>query len=556
MKKIFVIIALISPLLSFAQEQTSGDDQEVGNKEYVIVKDYKPVLAESNKISETPSGDTSTFNIPSLQYPFTSRRAELPYETASINAVKIKDEPIQKLYRCYLKTGAGNYSKYLGELYINSLRSKKGDLGLSLKHLSAVPSFKDYNPAGYSSNTGNVHGSYFLNHARLTGDVNYDRQVVHYYGIKNEKKKLLEDDSKQVFSNINANVGIASMYTDSAHLNYKGGFSYADLKDNYGVDESEIMMNAGADKKWGAMTYGMNVLLDFFQKSAADTQQLSLHTNLSRNIIRVNPYLASNRGKINFKGGLRIESETNEETTPRVFPQLDIKVPVAEGVLSMFVSVDGGIDKNNYHTVSLENPFVNPAVTFKNTIRMADIKGGLTARFSNAFSVAGSVGYINYRDLQYYVNDTISANVFNLKYDDAQRFNLHGELTYRSNEKLGVSLMFDQYSYKMKYQEKAWYRPSTVVTLRADYNLGDKLLLKAALFGVGTRYALQQIDYTKSETRTLKPYLDANLGAEYRYSKLLSVFFNFNNIGCSQFRQWYDYRVESLNFIGGITYAF
>jgi len=56
---------------------------------------------------------------------------ETPFEAATIKAVKIKDESLNKLYRSLLKLGIGNYSTYNGELYINSLRSKKGSLGWS-----------------------------------------------------------------------------------------------------------------------------------------------------------------------------------------------------------------------------------------------------------------------------------------------------------------------------------------------------------------------------------------------------------------------------------------
>jgi hypothetical protein len=43
---------------------------------------------------------------------------------------------------------------------------------------------------------------------------------------------------------------------------------------------------------------------------------------------------------------------------------------------------------------------------------------------------------------------------------------------------------------------------------------------------------------------------------EYRYSKILSAFVTFNNLGFSKFQQWYGYPMERINVVGGLTYSF
>jgi len=55
-------------LSAIAQDEKSGDKNELGNKEYIIVKDYKPILAESQKISETPDGDSAVSTPPVFNY--------------------------------------------------------------------------------------------------------------------------------------------------------------------------------------------------------------------------------------------------------------------------------------------------------------------------------------------------------------------------------------------------------------------------------------------------------------------------------------------------------
>lgn len=554
MKKAALLLAVLSPLTLLAQQEES--EKDLGNKEYIIVKDYKPVLAESAKISDLPDGDTATAAVPVLRYDFTSRKAETMFETSAIKAVKVKDEPLQKLYRSYVKLGAGNYSKYNGELYVNSLRSKKGALGLNLRHLSASPGFDDVGNAAYSNNRAAVDGKYFFDHATFSGEAGYKRDVVHYYGYDSNDTIIDKEDTKQRFSDFGIRLGFSSNYNDSDHFNYAGRVSFSSLTDNFDVTENEIIVDGGVGKMFGEMYGGLDLSLEFFKKTDAEFQDLSLSSNLDRNILRFRPYIAFNRDRINFKAGVGIESQVNEDTDVHFFPRLDVRVHVSEGVLSVFANVNGQLNKNNYHTVTAENPFVNPGVLPKNTVQAIEFKGGLNGNFSQAVSFVAYAAYSKFRDFQYFVQDSLFINTFEVLYDDVTRLNLHAEVMYRTSEKLAVSLGVDQFSYNTDIQEKPWMLPNTVVTLKADYNLKDKILVKAALFGVGQRYARIYGDNGGLLTEKMDAYLDANLGVEYKYSKILSAFVNFNNVGFAKYQQYYGFPVERLNVLGGITYSF
>lgn len=116
---ILSLILLSGTMIVRAQENTtttSDNKEDLGDKTYIVVKDYRPILAESSKISDSPEGDTSSTNPPEMTYSIRSQKAETNYETSTIKAVKIKDEPLAKLYRSYIKLGLGNYSIYSGEL--------------------------------------------------------------------------------------------------------------------------------------------------------------------------------------------------------------------------------------------------------------------------------------------------------------------------------------------------------------------------------------------------------------------------------------------------------
>src|SRR4051812_4737236 len=99
-KRLILFLFISVPVLLFAQ-----DKDNLGDKEYIIVKDYKPVLGESVKISDSPKDDTTSVTPPAMTYNLRPKKAVTDYETATIKAVKIMDEKLAKLYRTYLRLG-------------------------------------------------------------------------------------------------------------------------------------------------------------------------------------------------------------------------------------------------------------------------------------------------------------------------------------------------------------------------------------------------------------------------------------------------------------------
>ena len=346
-------------------QQEKGD---LGDKEYIIVKDYRPVLAESAKISDTPEGDTSTFTAPPMQYNLRSKKAETNYETAVIKAVKVKDEPLPKLYRSLVRGGVGNYTSYLGELYINSLRSKTGSLGLALRHLSASPNLKDAGPADFSDNSAMVYGKYFLENATFDGRIRYDRNVVHYYGYDKNDTVIDKKDSRQQFGKFGVDLGFGSSEIRKDRINYQGRFGFSTLSDNFAASENEIRVGLEAGKQVNDLYVNLPVSMEFFKKKDAEYQVLSLLSNQSRNIVRLRPEVRIDREKIRARLGLGFELEKNKKSEFHIFPRFDITAPIADQVLYAFVGADGAVVKNNFHTLAEENPFITSAIIPLNTI--------------------------------------------------------------------------------------------------------------------------------------------------------------------------------------------
>jgi outer membrane receptor protein involved in Fe transport len=47
-----------------------------------------------------------------------------------------------------------------------------------------------------------------------------------------------------------------------------------------------------------------------------------------------------------------------------------------------------------------------------------------------------------------------------------------------------------------------------------------------------------------------------NISFEYRYTKKVSAFVQFNNLTGKKYQYWTNFPVQSINILGGVTFSF
>jgi hypothetical protein len=549
MKK-YILLIFIFPLFLFAQQ-----GKDLGNKEYVIVKAYKPVLGESLKISDSPESDTASTEPPVMDYPIRAKKAQTEYEASVIKAVKLKEEQLSKLYRSYARLGIGTYTTYLGDLYVNALRSKQGALGLSLNHFSGNPGFSDAGPAGFSNNHGGVYGKYFFDKSTFDGEFNYNRDVEHYYGYDSDTV-IEKDDIKQRFNTIGIKLGLASNNLNRDHVDYAARVSYSTLNDLFDVTENDFFIAGKVGKKISGYYFNADILLNYFSKSLAKNEQISLTNDLSRSIVSWAPTMNIKKDKMDLTLGFDLSVDKNDEADLHIFPRINITLPIAERILYIFAGVNGNVVKNTYQTIANENPFVSSAIQPFNSVNKLELKGGVNGNFSERISFVAMVKYNTVGSMQLYVDDTVHFNEFNVIYEDGKVLDIHAELGYKAGEKFKAALKFDQYTYTMDQSDHAWHKPGTEIGLTGSYNVWDKIILNAGIYGYGKYFVRETLPNGSYSSIKVNGYSDINLGIEYRYSKILSIYVNLNNLGFSKYYRWYQYPTEKFNVLGGLKVSF
>ena len=266
-------------------------------------------------------------------------------------------------------------------------------------------------------------------------------------------------------------------------------FGYTTFNDLFEVTENDFVVDGKVGKQLDNFYLKVDAGFNYFKKTDAEYEVLSINSNLNRNIIRVSPTFNFDKENIHLTLGGRLEVEKNLGSDVHLFPRIDFSLPIAEHILSVFANVDGNISKNSFRTIVYDNPFITSSIRPFNTINKLMLTGGLKGNFSSTVSFTAWVKYSKVDDLLMYVNDSTYFNKFNLLRDDGSILNLHLEIGFMSDEKINLSLHLDQNSYKLDQYEKAWHLPSTIVSFVAKYNLRDKILVNATLLAHGITYA-------------------------------------------------------------------
>lgn len=549
----FFVLLLVLGYFAAALSQTGLNDINL-NAESV----FEPTIKDAVKLGDLPEIKDTVKKIANINYGIVSTPLVSKYEVIPIDAAKMQNEPLSKLYHSLLKVGMGTYTTPYGEFWINSLRTRDVAYGLHLKHLSSSSHLKDVGYSGFSDNEGEIYGKKFYKKHTLSGEFNYKRNVSRFYGYDTTENKLDKDYTKQRYQLFEPVVKLQSHYTDSSKINHAIKVGYYNLKDLYNVAENNIKLNTI-----------FNTFINkerLFVAFDADYYNHKLPNDTFNDvIIKLNPYFETHGKKWMLDIGVAATMDvfTNQSSTKFYFhPQLNAQFDVYESIIIPYAGVNGGLQKNSLRSLSNENPFITNTLNYKNSNTKFNVFGGLKGNLSSKTSYDVKASYSVVDSMHFFVidytkNGTLD-NQYKVIYDNTNLFNVSGQVKYQYKEKIHFIAKGNYYMYKTKNLTRAYHKPDFDLTFSAQYNLKSKIILKGDVFVIGNQFALTQVsdasfNYT-TEPKLLKGIVDVNLGAEYRYSKMLSFFVNFNNIANTRYYRWEKYPSQRFNLMAGLTF--
>ncbi len=463
---------------------------------------------------------------------------------------------LDKLYKSQIRIGAGNYLTPLAELRINQVRSSEGTFGVLLKHHSMNGNIKLDNDekveAGFIENGLDVYGKRFGKRTifEYNAGASYDSYI--HYGVDTlYSDSVNREDMMHKFFNARAAVGFQSARPDSFHLDYNGTLEYNFFTHGFDQMEHGAVLDGKIDQLFRDFRIGGDIGLSYFGHQADwDT----LLTN--QWIIKLNPYISKSSSEWSFSAGFNTYTEIrNGEVIPHFYVKGKFSFNIVKEVLVPYFGVDGYQEANNYMKITTENPYIIPGLAVTPTSNRIIVYAGLKGKITDylAWNIRGTYRAVD--DQYFFVTDTSNYlnNQFTVRYDDMSVINVYGELNIAPLESVKVFLKGNYYNYQMSREIHAWYMPSFDAGLQARYNLGDKIEADAGIFVIGPRY-YPAIGLLTGPGK-LNTTIDLNLGAEYRYTKLLSFWVKFNNMTAQPYYLYYNYPSYRFRVMLGFTYG-
>lgn len=571
MTKIFLLVfCIMLTMISYAQPP----DVVVDGKGKREIEPSSRILEFPRIIDTVESAAVSSYPLLVFQ-----KATKIILDTIQIATVETT-EKIKQLYPFYTRIALGSRLMPLGEFYYNSTRSRVYHYGAHLKHLSSFGNIKRGDivfPNGQFDHTdvllfGKINQSSF----NLGAKLHYLNDGFHFYGLPDS----VVSDAKTIaqrYQNLGADFEFIGNRGDTSTVNYKimTGFNFLGTKkpiidslQDWRAKENQFYLNTKGWYNYKSETFYVNLGLrrNSYRYGIADSTLNPSDSGLVTNntIIDFQPgiltQLFNNKFKIDV--GLALSVDIQKKTKVYVYPQVEIKYSLFNDIFIPFVGIRGGLKQNSLRTFSSENPYLISNLTIQNEHNPHEIYAGFKGTLSSklSFNINGSSSRILNRAL--YVSDSSVFNKFNVIYDTINITKLEASGSYQQNEKFKFDLIGRFYSYQTKNEAFAWNLPQFQFILRGSYNLYDKFLVnlsakietgrKAKVYGPGESIVEENGQYAKP----LGAIVDINFGLEYRYNTRVSAFLQINNLASQQYYRWYNYPVQPIQVMAGVTARF
>jgi hypothetical protein len=566
------IFFIVLPVNAQVKKQDTGLKREV-----TLYNPYKPSLPESKKMSFLPViNDTSKVK-PVFHYDIKTTPFLPEYTISPIKAAALLPDPLPKLYKSYIKLGIGNYLTPLAEVSITNERSKKGSIGFYGRHFSTNGSVELDNGkkafAGYMDNDVSLFGRKFFRNNILESSLDYSQKTRYAYGYSPTVTDY-SPSKKEIripYNNLGGKVSLSSLTLDSTEFSYDFRLSFDYFTSEKNMFQRKFNISGMMAKSYEGFFIGSGLKYNHYGFS-------DFLSTPAEYVASVSPFIKKSSEQWSFKLGIEalLEKDQTAFTILHVYPDVNFNLIIVPSYVSYFAALSGKLEKNEPSKVISENPFMIPdgsLYKLPSTSHDLVISTGLRGNTGLGGNYILSASYSLISDMLFYSNllipDTVltpkRGNYFSALTDNVELLNVHAEMSGPINDKLSFNGAANLYNYTLSNYDYAWNKSNWDGKLGLKYNLRDKIIAGMDITVQGMRRLIvtrENLPYSESIPLQNAPiiiempaHFNLNLSAEYRYSKILSLWAKFNNISNKRYYEWVYYPSQGFLFMFGFTYS-
>ena len=368
------------------------------------------------------------------------------------------------------------------------------------------------------------------------------------YGYEPSTLDFAKDSLKVNFQTIAGRVSMHNINKTDFGLTYAPEVKIDVFTDNRNNNESNTVVNLPVEKTVGkSFAVNLGVTFDLTRLSPKNK------TAFNNTIWYISPSVIYKTPNLLLQGGIR---PSWDNKSSKIFPNVLAEIGTDDKRFFFNAGWTGYIRKTTYQYLASQNPWLWLPSSFLNTWveeRFAGFKGSV----GDHFSYSAKLAFNKLKNQPLFINDTTPGlggkSFIVVNEPRINVLHLGGQLGYTVQEKFSVvaGWNFNQYT-GLKEQKKAWGLIPLELNAAMRVQVIKDLWLKTDLFGwTGSQYRKPDGDNGK-----LKGAFDLNAGVEFRITKNLNLWTQFNNITNKEYQRWNQYRVYGFNFVGGVVFSF
>ncbi|MBL7740283.1 MAG: hypothetical protein JNK14_13790 [Chitinophagaceae bacterium] len=512
-----------------------------------ITSAFKPVLREAAKINFNATPPTADTAKPRLQYEIPNPNLLFAYQPGSLKPLALQVDSVTQWNNYnYIKAGFGSLKTPYIQAGFSFGDGNTAGINIYARHVASQGKreFQDF------TNT-QVKLSGFYKTAKnmeWNASVGMKADKTYKYGYQPESLSFPTDSLKRNFQTISGRVNLRNINKTEFGLNYSPEIKIDIFSDNLKNNESNTVVNLPLQKRIGKeFTVDLGLTFDLTRLSPKDKSALN------NTMYFISPSLTYKNSNLSLQAGIR-PSWDNKSFS--MFPNILAEVGTEDNRFTFQAGWTGFLRKTSYMYLASQNPWLWMPSSLLNT-KVEERFAGFKGSVGDHFSYSAKVAFNKLTNQPLFINDTsVAGDGKSFRVMNEERINvlnLGGELGYNVEEKFSVvtSLSFNQYT-GLKNNEKAWGLLPLELNTALRLQIIKDLWLKGDLFAwSGPQYLKKNGDNGK-----LGGAFDLNAGLEFKITKNINLWTQFNNLFNQEYQRWSQYPVYGFNFVGGIVFSF
>lgn len=538
------IILLGFGIFAFGISNAQQDSTKKGKVD--ITSAFKPILKESAKINFNASPAPNDSTKPKLNYDIPNQNLLFAYQPGSLRplALDIDSGGAWELSN-YIKAGFGSLKTPYVQAGFSLGDGKTAGLNIYAKHVSSDGKldFQDYR------NTNVDLKGFVQTQKNLEWNARLGMKQERYYKYGYQPATLVfsKDSLSQEFQTWNGGIGFHNINRTQFGISYSPEVFINVFNDGRDNSESNTYINVPVQKTVGK-TFEVNLGLTF-DLTRYKPDKVSAIDNT---FYYLSPAVVFKNPKINVQAGIR---PSWDNKTFKMFPNVTAEIGTEDTRFVFQAGWTGYIRRTSYQYLASQNPFIAAPGILNNTWieeRYVGFKGAL----EDHFTYSTKIGWDTYRNQPLFIQPGFGTDgkTFGVVYEPKMKaLHYSGELAYTEQEKFSLMAGINLNKYTgLKVFDKAYGLIPLELKTAIRVQAMKDLWLKSDLFiWEGPQYMKQNGSSAQS-----KGSIDLNAGIEFRVTKNLNLWTQFNNIFNKNYQRWNQYPSYGFNFLGGVIFAF